>query len=183
MLTCQHGAGSRRIERAADVTSVLNGSEHLRTGEFYVVFADNVDPTHTALSTLVTATPSVIPAVLAALFDASAASSHGVIVCTGEGPVQRMVGLVEKPDRDETVRLEAECGIANLRLLQGRMRVTPRLLRYLSAVAQSTTTSEPKFSLALALYARSHRVDVVTSTQPLTDFGVPSPTRALVPGR
>ncbi|MBT2394714.1 NTP transferase domain-containing protein [Streptomyces sp. ISL-100] len=170
----QHG-------RYADVTSVLNGSEHMRTGEFYVVFADNVDPTHTALSALVTATPSAIPAVLAAPFDASAASSHGVIVCTGEGPVQRMVGLVEKPDRDETIRLEAECGIANLRLLQGRMRVTPRLLRYLAVVAQSTS-SEPKLSLALASYARSHRVDVVTNTKPLTDLGVPSPTRELVPG-
>ncbi|SDK54829.1 hypothetical protein SAMN05421806_108289 [Streptomyces indicus] len=160
---------------------MLNGSEHLRTGEFYVVFADNVDPTHTALSTLVAATPSAIPAVLATPFDAGAASSHGVIVCTDEGPVQRMAGLVEKPDRDETIRLEAECGIANLRLLQGRMRVTPRLLRYLAAVAQ-TTISEPKFSLALASYARSHRVDVVTNTQPLTDLGVPSPTRELVPG-
>lgn len=170
----QHG-------RYADVTSVLNGSEHLRTGEFYVVFADNVDPTHTALSALVTATPQAIPAVLAAPFDASAASSHGVIICTGEGPVQRMVGLVEKPDRNETIRLEAECGIANLRLLQGRMRVTPRLLRYLAVVAQSAS-SEPKFSLALASYARSHRVDVVTNTKPLTDLGVPSPTRELVLG-
>ncbi|EHM30780.1 hypothetical protein SPW_0775 [Streptomyces sp. W007] len=95
--------------------------------------------------------------------------------------MQRMVGLVEKPDRNETIRLEAECGIANLRLLQGRMRVTPRLLRYLAVVAQSTS-SEPKFSLALASYARSHRVDVVTNTKPLTDLGVPSPTRELVPG-
>lgn len=170
----QHG-------RYADVTSVLNGSEHLRTGEFYVVFADNVDPTHTALSALVTATTAATPAVLAAPFDANAASSHGVIVCTGGGPVQRMVELVEKPGPDETTRLEAECGIANLRLLQGRMRVTPGLLRYLAAVAQSTS-SEPKFSLALASYARTHRVDVVTSTQPLTDLGVPSPTRELVPG-
>uniref|UniRef100_A0AAU2VXP7 NTP transferase domain-containing protein n=1 Tax=Streptomyces sp. NBC_00008 TaxID=2903610 RepID=A0AAU2VXP7_9ACTN len=168
--------------RYADVTSVLNGSEHLRTGEFYVVFADNVDPTHTALSTLVAATPSAVPAVLAAPFDVGAASSHGVIVCAGEGPLKRMVGLVEKPDRDETIRLEAECGIANLRLLQGRMRVTSRLLRYLSAVAQSTI-SEPRFSLALASYARTHRVDVVTNTQPLTDLGLPSPARALAPDR
>lgn len=62
------------------------------------------------------------------------------------------------------------------------MRVTPKLLHYLAAAAQSMI-SEPKFSLALASYARSHRVDVVTSTQPLTDLGVPSPMRALVPGR
>ncbi|MFJ9889553.1 hypothetical protein ACIQRW_27370 [Streptomyces sp. NPDC091287] len=122
---------------------------------------------------LVTATPSAIPAVLAAPFDAGAASSHGVILCTGEGPVQRMMGLVEKPDRNETIRLEAEYGNANLRLLQGRMRVTPRLLHYLVAAARRAA-DEPKFSLALASYARPHRLDVVTSTQPLTDLGLPS---------
>lgn len=166
--------------RYADVTSVLNGAEHVGTGEFYVVFADNVDPTHAALSALVTATRPGIPAVLAAPFDMGAAGNHGVIVCTGEDPVQRMVGLIEKPDREQAIRLESEFGIANLRLLQGRMRVTPRLLGYLAGVAQNMI-SEPKFSLALASYARSHRVDVVTSTQPLSDLGVPSPARALVP--
>lgn len=162
----QHG-------RYADVTSVLNGAEHLHTGEFYVVFADNVDPAHTALSVLATATPSGVPAVLAAPFNVDAASNHGVIVCTGEGPVQRMVRLIEKPDREQGARLATECGNANLRLLQGRMRVTSGLLHYLSVVARRAT-SEPKLSLALASYAQSHRVDVVTSTQPFTDLGLPT---------
>ncbi|MBT2405546.1 MULTISPECIES: NTP transferase domain-containing protein [unclassified Streptomyces] len=161
----QHG-------RYADITSVLNGAEHLRTGDFYVVFADNVDPTHDALSTLAKATPLDTPAVLAAPFNVESASDHGVIVCTGEGPVQRMVGLIEKPDREQAALLEAECGIANLRLLQGRMRVTPGLLRHLGAAAHGA--AEPKFSLVLASYARSHRVDVVTSTKPLTDLGIPN---------
>ncbi|MFF3630126.1 sugar phosphate nucleotidyltransferase [Streptomyces sp. NPDC002164] len=161
----QHG-------RYADVTSVLNGAEHLRTGEFYVVFADNVDPAHTALSALATATPPGTPAVLATPFDTDAARHFGVIVCSGEGPVRRIRRLVEKPDREQSVRLEAEHGAANLRLLQGRVRVTPGLLHHLAAAVHGM--AEPKLSLALASYARSHRVDVVTSTQPLTDLGMPS---------
>ncbi|MEV2183441.1 hypothetical protein [Streptomyces sp. NPDC047970] len=126
---------------------------------------------HAALSAL-TATPLDTAAVLAAPFDVDAASYHGVIVCTGEGPVQTMAGLIEKPDREQAARLETEHGTANLRLLQGRVRVTPGLLDYLSVVARSTT-SEPKLSLPLAAYAGSHRIDVVTSTQSLTDLGQP----------
>lgn len=163
--------------RYADVTSVLNGAEHLRTGEFYVVFADNVDPTHAALSAL-TETPLDTAAVLAAPFDVDAASNHGVIVCAGEGPVLRMAGLIEKPDRQQAARLEAERGTANLRLLHGRLRVTPDLLDHL-AIAGRSSTSEPKLSLALASYARSNRVDVVTSTQPFTDLGLSSPGGAV----
>lgn len=62
-----------------------------------------------------------------------------------EGPVQRMAGLIEKPDREQAARLEAECGIANLRLLQGRMRVTPGLpglLHYLAVVARGGQRAE-----------------------------------------
>ncbi|MCX4966314.1 NTP transferase domain-containing protein [Streptomyces sp. NBC_00654] len=159
----QHG-------RYADVTSVLNGAEHLRTGDLYVIFADNVDPTHTALSALATAASPDTPAVLAAPFDATAADHHGVIVCAGREPVQRLVQLIEKPDREHALRLEAEHGTARLKLLQGRMRATPGLLRHLAATSRKTN-SEPKLSLSLASYAQAHRVDVVTSTQPMTDLG------------
>ncbi|MEV3853092.1 sugar phosphate nucleotidyltransferase [Streptomyces sp. NPDC050095] len=163
--------------RYADVTSVLNGAEHLRVGEFYVVFADNVDPTHTALSALATAAPLDTPAVLAAPFEVEAASDHGVIVCSGTGPTQRMVGLIEKPDRERAIRLAAECGDDNLRLLRGRMRVTPHLVNHLVAVARRTR-SEPKLSLALASYARSHPVDVITNTLSFTDLGLPGRERS-----
>jgi hypothetical protein len=44
----QHG-------RYADVTSALNGTEHLHTGDICVAFADNVDPSHSALSELMAA--------------------------------------------------------------------------------------------------------------------------------
>jgi UTP-glucose-1-phosphate uridylyltransferase len=165
--------------RYADVTSVINGAEHLCSGELYVVFADNVDPTHTALSALATATAPGTPAVMAAPFDLSAAGRHGVIICTGTGPAQTMTALIEKPSPEHAARLEAEYGAARLRLLQGRMRVTPELLHYLEVTAGGMA-SEPKLSLLLATYARSHPVQVVTSTRPLTDLGLPGPDPQIV---
>lgn len=168
----QHG-------RYADVTCVINDAEHVDARELYVVFADNVDPTHTALSALATATDPGTPAVLAAPFDRVSAGHHGVIVCTGTGPVQTMVRLIEKPGLDQAARLEAEYGAARLRLLQGRMRVTPELLCYLDVTARDMA-GEPKLSLLLASYARSHRVQVVTSTRPLTDLGLPGPDPQMI---
>ncbi|MEU1303936.1 sugar phosphate nucleotidyltransferase [Streptomyces shenzhenensis] len=159
--------------RYADVTSVLEGAEHLRAEDVYMVFADNVDVTHTALSLLAAAATPGVPAVLASPFDVDAAGTYGVIVCDGTGPVQRMLGLVEKPGRPEACRLLAEHGADSLRLLQGRMRITQNLLNDLSA-AEAGSASEPKLSLALAAYARAHPVDVVTTTQPMTDLGLDS---------
>ncbi|MFI6951666.1 hypothetical protein [Streptomyces sp. NPDC050422] len=141
------------------------------------MFADNVDPTHTALSDLINATTSDPPAVLAAPFDAEAASTHGVIICTGTGPVRTMVHLVEKPDPAHAVHLAAEHGPDNLRLLPGRARFTPHLLRCLAA-RTSRTGREPKLSLLLAAYARHYRLDVVTTATAMTDLGAPGPDTA-----
>ncbi|MFF1834175.1 hypothetical protein ACFVXE_08210 [Streptomyces sp. NPDC058231] len=158
--------------RYADVTSALNGAEHLGSGDVCLAFADNVDPSHTALSELITATAPGIPAILASPFDIQAASSHGVIVCSGAGPVRTMAGLVEKPDPAHAAQLAADHGPDNLRLLQGRVRLTPELLNYLAAAMRRTAT-EPKLSLALAAYARHNRVDIVTNRRPVIDLGAP----------
>ncbi|WP_340375951.1 hypothetical protein U5640_12790 [Streptomyces sp. SS7] len=155
----------------ADVTSVLEGAEYLRSGDVYVVFADNVDVTHTALPLLAAAVTPGVPAVLASPFDVDSAGSYDVIVCEGTGPVQRMLGLVDKPDRPEECQLLAEHGAGSLRLLQGRMRITQDLLRALNA-AEERSASEPKLSLALTAYSRAHPVDVFTTTQPMTDLGL-----------
>ncbi|WP_328505584.1 hypothetical protein [Streptomyces sp. NBC_00391] len=157
--------------RYADVTSVLEGAEHLRSGDVYVVFADNVDVTHTALPLLAAAVTPGVPAVLASPFDVDSAGSYGVIVCEGTGPAQRMLGLAEKPGRPEACRLLAEHGAGSLRLLQGRMRITRDLLSGLRS-AEAGSVAEPKLSLALAAYSRAHPVDVVTTTQPMTDLGL-----------
>ncbi|GAA2138467.1 hypothetical protein GCM10009760_19820 [Kitasatospora kazusensis] len=166
----QHG-------RYADITSALNGAEHLRTGDICLVFADNVDPAHAALSHLITAASPRTPAILAAPFNVHAAASHGVIICTGTGPVRTMARLVEKPDPAHAAQLAADHGPDNLRLLLGRMRLTPGLLHYLSAVARHTV-AEPRLSLALAAYARRHRVDVITNDRPMVDLGAPEPWEA-----
>ncbi|WRZ82656.1 NTP transferase domain-containing protein [Streptomyces sp. NBC_01022] len=161
----QHG-------RYADITSALNGAEHLHTGDVCLAFADNVDPSHTALSELMAVASPHTPAVLAGPFSLQAASSHGVIICAGTGPERTMAGLVEKPDPAHAVELAAEHGTDSLRLFQGRARLTPELLHYLTAVARHTA-SEPKLSLALAAYARHHRVGIVTNNNTMIDLGAP----------
>lgn len=57
--------------RYADITSALNGSEHLRSGDICLAFCDNVDVGHTALSELIAAAAPRTPAVLAAPFGPS----------------------------------------------------------------------------------------------------------------
>ncbi|MFD0352903.1 sugar phosphate nucleotidyltransferase [Streptomyces sp. NPDC127110] len=161
----QHG-------RYADITSALNGADHLRTGDICLAFADNVDPGHTALTQLTSAASPGVAAVLAGPFDIDTAANHGVIICTGSGPVRTMFTLVEKPDPAHAAQLAAEHGPDNLRLLQGRIRLTPRSLRHLARAA-SRTAEEPKLSLALAAFARHHRVEVITNTNPLIDLGTP----------
>ncbi|MEL5954100.1 NTP transferase domain-containing protein [Streptomyces sp. CLV115] len=161
----QHG-------RYADVTSALNGAEHLHTGDICVAFADNVDPSHSALSELMAAATPRAPAVLARPFDLEAAGSHGVIICSGTGPDCTMAGLVEKPDRAHAARLAAHHGTDRPRLLQGRVRLTPELLHHLRAIARHSA-SEPKLSIALAAYALNHSVRVVTNTTPMIDLGTP----------
>ncbi|BFO19655.1 hypothetical protein SHKM778_60430 [Streptomyces sp. KM77-8] len=61
-----------------------------------------------ALPLLAAAVTLDVLAVLASPFDVNTASSYGVIICEGAGPVQRMLGLVEKPGRPEACRLLAE---------------------------------------------------------------------------
>ncbi|MFD7896941.1 hypothetical protein [Streptomyces sp. NPDC059743] len=158
--------------RYADITSALNGAQHLRSEHISLAFADNIDPSHNALSTLATAATPGTPAVLASPFDVQAATSHGVIICAGTGPVRTMTELIEKPNPALAAQLAAHHGPDKLRLLQGRLHLTPELLRHLATTLHRTST-EPKLSLALAAYARRNRVDVVTSTSPMIDLGAP----------
>ncbi|MFJ6382736.1 hypothetical protein ACIQI7_22385 [Kitasatospora sp. NPDC092039] len=160
--------------RYADLTSVLNGSVHLRTGNLAFAFADNVDVTHSALATLLEQTDPEHPAVLTAPFDVAGAAQHGVVMCTGTGPVRIMAGLVEKPGPVEAARLLDEHGPDNLRLLQGRGRTTPGLVHHFAATARHAGRAEPKLSLAVAGYARNHVVQVVTG-ELMVDLGAPEP--------
>ncbi|MFE2033768.1 hypothetical protein ACFXBB_11010 [Streptomyces scopuliridis] len=137
---------------------------------------DNVDPSHTALSELIAAATPRIPAIPASPFDVRAATSHGLIICSGAGPVRTMSGLVEKPDPVHAAQLAADYGPDNLRLLLGRVRLTPGLPHYLSSTSRRTA-GEPRLSLALAAYARHHRIHIVTSRSPMIDLGAPDAAR------
>ncbi|MFF8615983.1 hypothetical protein [Streptomyces sp. NPDC015350] len=58
--------------------------------------------------------------------------------------------------------LAANRGTGRLRLLQGRVRLTPELLHHLTAIARRTA-SESKLSVALAACARNHSARVVAA--------------------
>ncbi|MFD0351716.1 hypothetical protein ACFQ0M_47825 [Kitasatospora aburaviensis] len=144
-----------------------------------LLFADNVDPSHTALARLLDATDPDHPAFLAAPFSISGAQSHGVVICSGSGTVRTMAGLVEKPGAQQAARLADEHGADNLRLLQGRGRITPDLLHHLAATSRHASTHiEPKLALALAAYARRRPVQIVTSSAAMVDLGAPEPDAA-----
>ncbi|WP_369185815.1 hypothetical protein [Streptomyces sp. Y1] len=167
----QHG-------RYADITSVLNGADHLRVEHLAFAFADNVDPTHTALADLLAVTDPDLPAVLTAPFDVAGAGCHGVVVCSGSGAVRTMSTLIEKPGPEAAARLANAYGSDNLRLLQERGRVTPMLLRHFAAASRMAPGhAEPKLALAIADYARHQVVQVVTGA-PLVDLGAPEPSAA-----
>ncbi|MFF2331418.1 MULTISPECIES: NTP transferase domain-containing protein [unclassified Streptomyces] len=157
----------------ADITSVLNGAEHLGTdSDLLLAFADNVDTTHEALSELASTTSGKpAPAVLAAPFSRSAASSHGVIICD---PAGHMVTLVEKPGPDAVIALLHDHGRDSLRLLLGRARLTGDLVRFLATTPANPET-EPKLSLALASYAQTRPIEVITTTSTMIDLGAPDP--------
>lgn len=162
--------------RYADITSALNGSQELRSGQVCVAFCDNVDPGHRMLTELITASRPGVPAVLTQPFDLELASTHGVVVCGGRGEVRRMVSLVEKPDPVHARELVRRHGEDCLRLLLGRVRLTPELLRHLAVCARRSAV-EPRLSLGVASYARRCRVDVVTTLQPVVDLGVVRPEK------
>lgn len=154
----------------ADITSVLNGVEHLGTGEeeVLVAFADNLYPDCVPLRDLARLASG--PAVLARPFDPAAAPTRGVIICS---PTGTFAELVEKPTPARVAELAQRHGPANLRLLEGRARLTSDLVTHL-ATATTPRAGEPKLSLALADYARHHAVQVLTTHSSVIDLGTPA---------
>lgn len=163
----------------ADLTSVLNGADHLahqpRTGgdELYLVFGDNLYPSSNALAALRRAPAGV--AVLARDYGADLAEQRGVIITTPDtGGTPRMVDLVEKPDSATARTLQARHGSANLKLLEGRARLDPAFVAFAREHARRRGGAEPKLSLALRGYARTHPVWVVPTSGDVVDLGAPA---------
>jgi UTP-glucose-1-phosphate uridylyltransferase len=155
----------------ADLTSVLNGADHLTArGDLYVAFADNLYPSGNPLATL-RATPSGHPAVLARAYRPELAASRGVIAAVRHGGQFLMHDLAEKPSPSTARSLEQRYGAGNLLLLEGRARLTAGFIRFARSY-QPPAGTEPKLALALAAYARTDPVVVATTTSHVIDLGV-----------
>jgi UTP-glucose-1-phosphate uridylyltransferase len=154
----------------ADLTSVLNGADHLAApGDLYVAFADNLYPGGNPLLTL-RAVPPGHPAVLARAYQPELAASRGVIAAVRHGGQLLMHDLAEKPSPTVARSLEQRYGAGNLLLLEGRARLTAGFLRFARSY-QPPAGTEPKLALALAAYARTHSVVVAATTSHVIDLG------------
>jgi UTP-glucose-1-phosphate uridylyltransferase len=153
----------------ADVTSILNGAARLRGGDLFVAYADNLYPNAAPLLDLATASTT---AVLARPFDIAESANRGVIVCSNTDGPATMAALVEKPTTTQAQALADQHGTDNLRLLEGRARLTADFIAHLKTAASAHTNGEPKLSLTLGSYSRHHRVAVTTITGPAIDLGV-----------
>ena len=158
----------------ADVTSVLNGAARLPTGPLFLAFADNLYPGSAPLLDLAAIAPGTV-AVLGRPFDLNESAHRGVIICHTTGGQLTMAGLVEKPSLAQAAGLIGKYGIDNLRLLEGRARLTAGFITHLKTTTTppGATRVEPKLSRTLAHYSRRHKVEVITTTASITDLGAP----------
>ncbi|WP_253767224.1 sugar phosphate nucleotidyltransferase [Nonomuraea roseoviolacea] len=164
----------------ADLTSLLNGAEHLAghsdtAGDdaTYVVFGDNLYPSCNVLTALQRAPEGV--AVLARDYEPGLAERRGVIV-TAPGPqgAPRMIDLVEKPGPAAARKLQARHGTASLMLLEGRARLDDAFIAFArDRHAGARPGTEPKLALALGAYARTRPVWVVRTGSDVIDLGAP----------
>ncbi|MFC0528588.1 sugar phosphate nucleotidyltransferase [Phytohabitans kaempferiae] len=168
--------------RYADVTSVLNGADHLRAAtDVLVAFADNLYPHDNPSLTLATI-PAESTGVLVRPYHPTEAARRGVIVARRSGREPVLADLVEKPSPDRARELETEHGESNLWLLEGRTRLTRRFIDQLRATPM-TPGGEPKLSLAIRQYAATEPVRLVVTDSAVTDLGnpQPDPTSSLAP--
>lgn len=78
--------------------------------------------------------------------------------------------LTEKPGLTEATELERRYGTGQLRLLEGRARLTAGFVSFARGYRAPPGT-EPKLALALDAYARQYPVSVSTTTTRVIDLG------------
>ncbi len=114
----------------ADLTSVINGADHLACpAELYVAFAYNLYGKPGPLLALRDAAPGQV-AVLARSYRPELAASRGVIATTGKPGQRLMIGLAEKPGPARARAMERRYGHGNLFLLDGRARLTAAFVQF-----------------------------------------------------
>jgi hypothetical protein len=142
----------------------------------FVAFADNLYPGDDPAISLARV-PAKRAVVLARPYRREEASVRGVIVSRYHDGVHLLTDLVEKPPPAEAYRLEAEHGLGNLWLLEGRARLPWNMIRELSSRALRLGP-EPKLSLAIRDHAYYEPVIVVTTESGVIDLGGGAPNFA-----
>ncbi|MGI5184724.1 sugar phosphate nucleotidyltransferase [Dactylosporangium sp. CA-152071] len=156
----------------ADITSVLNGAEHLRpTSDLHVAFADNLYP-HDNPSLALATVPAGRTAVLVRPYQRGQAGHRGVITARHVEGELVLNSLVEKPTPQRALEMEDAYGPANLWLLEGRARLSRRFLDWLRRTPVNPG-GEPKLSMALRRYATTTPVRLVITHSAVTDLGSP----------
>ena len=166
----------------ADLTSVINGADHLGwPNNLYVAFADNLYQGISPLLAL-SATPPGQVIVLARPYQPELAGSHGVITATGPPGRRLLASLTEKPGPARAQELERHHGRRNLFLLEGRARLTAA---FTDSTRDRTTAfgREPKLSLAIAAWARTYPVRIVETTAGVIDLGALAPRQPDIAAR
>ena len=163
--------------RYADVTSVLNGADHLRAvGDVFVAFADNLNPHHKPPLALA-AVAAGQTAVLVRPYRRAEAGHRGVVISGRDGAELVLTDLIEKPSPERARKLEDQHGKSNLWLLEGRARLTRAFVDQLRH-APTDPGTEPKLSLAIRRHATSSGpVRLVITHSAVTDLGKPAVDR------
>lgn len=165
----------------ADLTSVLNGADHLASpGDLYVAFADNLYASGSPLTALRDSALGQV-VVLARAYQPELAAHRGVITTTRHPGGRLMLDLTERPGPAAARALEHRYGTGNLLLLEGRARLTADFVRF-ARTTKPPRGAEPKLALALAANARTRPVQVVETTSDVTDLGAPSCTEPATVG-
>jgi UTP-glucose-1-phosphate uridylyltransferase len=158
--------------RYGDLTSVLNGADHLPAADdLYVAFADNLYFGPNPLLALRNVPPGQV-AVVARPYQPELSAKRGVIATVECDGTRLVADLTEKPDPTAVRALEERHGARNLLLLEGRARVTADFIRFARAFPIAPGV-EPKLALTIGAYAAAHPVVAVETSCEVIDLGAP----------
>jgi UTP-glucose-1-phosphate uridylyltransferase len=163
----------------ADLTSVLNGADHLGgAGDLYIAFADNLYTGPSPLRQLRAARHGHVT-VLASRYQRRLAGSRGILITrpAGDGQPRQVTALIEKPAPAMAAELESRHGAANLLMLEGRARITAGFLAFARTLASGEcgASGEPKLALVIGAYARAYPVLALLTDADVIDLGIPRP--------
>jgi UTP-glucose-1-phosphate uridylyltransferase len=167
-----------------DLTSVLNGADHLAARDgLHVAFADNLYPGTSPLRLLRSACGGDV-AVLASRYRPALAPSRGILITSPgtRGEPRHVRALVEKPDPAQARAMEQEHGTGSLLMLEGRAWLSSPFIQFARGRQQAMLGTEPRLALAIGAYARAHPVVAVLADGDVIDLGapeVPAPREAL----